>query len=143
MQAASGRTPHSGQKRLFFGSLVPQFAQLPMRMDTALGVRFRSRVERLQRVGGAASQRTDERAVVLVGHLARAVVELELLQRGERAVALLDELEPPSLQHVGLVDSIVLGRRARPPQERPRNEEHARDGEQGAEEERDAHRREC
>jgi hypothetical protein len=137
------RAPHSGQKRLLFGSLVPQFAQLAMRADTRLGVRLRPRVERPERLRGAPAQRTDERAVVLVRHLAGAVVELELLQRRQRAVPLLDELEPPALERVRLVEPVVLGRRARSSQERPRGEQHARDGEQGAEKERDAHRGEC
>ena len=44
-----------------------------------------------------APQRPDERAVVLVRDLAGAVVELELLQRRERAVALLGEREPAPL----------------------------------------------
>src|SRR5262245_41839629 len=50
-------------------------------------------VHRLQRVGRAQSQAPDEAAVVVVGDLARAVVEFELAQRAERTVALLERLE--------------------------------------------------
>ena len=49
------------------------------------------RVERPQRVRGRAAERPDHGAVVDVVDLAGAVVELELLQRGERVVALLDQ----------------------------------------------------
>ena len=59
-----------------------------------------------------AAQRPDEVAVVLVGDLARAVVELELLQRGERPVALLREREPRRRSGVELVE-LVRPARAR------------------------------
>ena len=75
-----------------FGRREPQFAQL------AVGTEFsRARLpwlERPEELGRAATQRPDERAVVVVGDLARAVVELELLQRRERPVALLLEGDP-------------------------------------------------
>ena len=51
-------------------------------------------VERLQRLGGRAAERPDERAVVDVVDLAGAVVELELLERRERAVARLHQRQP-------------------------------------------------
>ena len=49
-------------------------------------------VERLERLGRLPAERPDERAVVGVVDLADAVVELELLQRGERAVARLHQV---------------------------------------------------
>ena len=56
-----------------------------------------SRAKRLERRSDVAAKRADLRAVVLVGDRSRAMVELELPQRGERTVALLEQLEPPSL----------------------------------------------
>src|SRR5262249_14247032 len=50
-------------------------------------------VHRLQRFGGAEPQGPDEAAVVLVADLAGAVIELELAQRAQRSVALLERLE--------------------------------------------------
>ena len=70
------------------------------------------------------SQLADERPVVVVRDLARAVVELELFEGGERAVALLGEGEPLLLR---------LGRavfRRRVAQQRPRDERDGGDGEQ-------------
>ena len=52
-------------------------------------------------------ERPDERAVVLVGDLARAVVELELLERRERAVALLGEREPRARPRPGVVERVA------------------------------------
>ena len=78
--------------------------------------RHRSAVARRARAArgrGRAAQRADERAVVLVVDLAGAVVELELLQRGERAVALLDQREPPLLGGRRRVEAVVAPRRAR------------------------------
>src|SRR5205823_5489500 len=54
---------------------------------------LRMRVHRPQRRGGAHPQRADEAAVVVVGDLAGAVVELQLAQRAKRPVALLERLE--------------------------------------------------
>ena len=54
----------------------------------------RRRIERAHGLGRLPAQRPDELSVVLVGDLARAVVELELLQRRESPVALLEELQP-------------------------------------------------
>ena len=51
-------------------------------------------LQRLHRPGSLGPQRRDESAVVLVRDLAGAVVELELLQRIERTVSLLDERQP-------------------------------------------------
>src|SRR5204862_7934749 len=56
------------------------------------GVRFgRPRLEGLERRHCFAAERPDERAVVVVRDLPRPVVELELLERSERAVPLLQE----------------------------------------------------
>jgi hypothetical protein len=70
-----------------------------------------SEVERLQRLGGAASQRSDERAIVRVRHLAGTVVELELLQRPERTVSFLGEGEPLLFELVRRNEPIILRRR--------------------------------
>ena len=56
-----------------------------------------------------AAQRADERAVVVVVDLAGAVVELELLQRGERVVALLDQQQPLLLGLGRRVETVVVG----------------------------------
>ena len=47
-----------------------------------------AQVERAQRGRRTAPERPDERAIVVVGHLPGAVVELELLERRERSVPL-------------------------------------------------------
>ena len=84
-------------------------------------------LERAQRLRGADAQRAHEPAVVLVGDLAGPVVELQLLERGERAVPLLGKREPPLLELVWLQKTIVSGTRL--PQERQGNEQHARNRE--------------
>jgi len=61
-------------------------------------------------------QRPDERAVILVGDLPAAVVELELLERGQRPVSALQQLEPAPLLLRRLVELVVL--RLRVEQER-------------------------
>ena len=63
------------------------------------------------RSAAAACRRSapDEGAVVLLGHLAGAVIELELLQRRERAVTLLCELEPAAVALVRLIKHIPAG----------------------------------
>src|SRR5438034_7834267 len=78
-------------------------------------------VEGAQRLRGTTSQRADEPPVVVVGDLAGPVVELQLLERGERAVPLLGKREPPLLELVWLQKTIVSGTRL--PQERQRSEE--------------------
>src|SRR6058998_2847030 len=100
---ASG-LPHSGQKRLPPGTALPQLGQSgrgvhPLRRpcDERAG-----RLERLERLGGLAPERADELVVVRVCDLSSAVVELELLQRRERTVAPLEELQ-----------ALLLGGRAR------------------------------
>src|SRR5205823_11989435 len=70
----STRVPHSGQKRLRFGSRAPQFAHLAAPdMDPLLP--RAGGLEGTKQLGSAPAQGPDERAVVLVGDLARAVVE--------------------------------------------------------------------
>ena len=68
------------------------------------------------------------------------MVELELLQRRERPVALLGERQPPLFELVGLVEPVVR-RAAGLAQERQRDESHARDREHGADDERRGHAR--
>ena len=115
-------------------SFAPQLVQLATRADALVGRVLGSQVERLQRLGGAASQRPDECAVVRVRHLAGAMVELELLQRPERTVSLLGEREPPLFQLVGRDEPIVFRRRLA--HERQADEEDARDREKRADDER-------
>ena len=86
------RAPHCGQKRALGGSSAPQLGHSAFGTDSLL-LRSGTWLERPQRFGRLAPQRADELAVVLVRDLAGAVVELELLQRRERAVALLGQLE--------------------------------------------------
>ncbi len=79
-----------------------------------------------------APERPDERAVVDVVDLAGAVVELDLLQRRERAVASLEQRQ----QLLGLaarVDQLGLGRLA---QERQRDDHDRGDRDQRAEDQR-------
>ena len=70
-------------------------------------------VQRLQRLGGRLPERADERAVVVVADLARAVVELELLERRERAVALLDRARAAAPRPRSARRAVVVARPAR------------------------------
>src|SRR5439155_25486476 len=128
------RAPHSGQKRLFGGSLLPQFWQLARGTD-ALLARLGPHLERAQRLGNSLPQRPDELAVVLVRDLARAVVELELLQGRERPVALLGELELAALERPGHAETVLA--RSRLAQERQRDVDRTGGREYGAENERE------
>src|ERR1043165_6385759 len=58
------------------------------------------------------------------------MVELELLERDERPVALLDQLEPPCLELASLVERVA--RRRRVAQERPRDRDDGDEREQRA-----------
>src|SRR3954451_4944774 len=82
---------------------------------------LRMSVHRLQRVGRSQPQRPDEAAVVVLGDLARAVVELELAQRNERTVALLERLEELGVRR---------HRVGREPDQRPHDERRAREHQQ-------------
>ncbi len=57
-------------------------------------------IERAHRFCRLSSQRPDQPAVVVVGNLPGAVVELELLQCGKRAVPLLGEAQAALLELV-------------------------------------------
>src|SRR6476469_130426 len=81
------------------------------------------------------AQRADVAAVVLVGDLARAVVELQLLQRSERLVALFDERKLTLIGLAGCVEAIVDGRRVA--EERQRDEQYRAGCEHDAEDECD------
>jgi hypothetical protein len=107
-------------------SFVPQFAQLAMRR--------RAHLEGTKRFGGATPQRADELAVVLVRNLARAVVELELLERRKRAIALLGQRKPPLFELVGPGEHVVLGPGLT--QKGQGDQPDASDGEDGTDEER-------
>ena len=76
-------------------------------------MRSRADVEGTQRFGGTTPQRADELAIVVVRDLAGTVVELELLQRGERTIALLGERQPPLFRLVRPRKRVVLWLRAR------------------------------
>src|SRR5918995_6366513 len=89
--------------------------------------------ERLQRRGNVASQWADLRPVVLVGDRPGPVLELELLERRERAVARLEQVEPPALVLVELVEDVRL--RFGLPDERERDGDHTHDGERRSEHE--------
>ena len=115
-------------------SLAPQLVQLATRADGLLPRVLGSEVERLQGLGRAASQRPDERAVVRIRHLARAMVELELLQRPERTVPLLGESQSALFQLVGRNEAIVLRRGLA--HERQADEENAHDREERTDDER-------
>ena len=65
------------------------------------------------------------------------MVELELLQRRERAVSRLRELEPPPVELSGLVQSVIV--RLGLAEVRQRHEDDARNRQQSSEDEREAH----
>src|SRR5207248_9743344 len=78
-------------------------------------------------------------AVVLVRDLSGPVVDLELLERRERPVALLREREAAALELVLLVETVDGGRGVA--QERQRREHDRRDGEERRDDERRGHTR--
>src|SRR5205823_5855602 len=82
-------------------------------------------------------QRPHLEAVVLVRDLARAVVELELLQRCQRSVPLLREREPPALELARLVEGVA--RRRGLAQERPGDRDDDEHREHAAEHECERH----
>ncbi len=90
-------------------------------------------LELLKRRGDVASERADLRTVVLVGDRAGPVVELELLERSERAVAGLEQLEPTLLGVVEVVERVGLGLRLA--EERHRDRDDACDCERRSEHE--------
>ena len=98
----------------------------------------RSRLQAPERVGSLAAERPDEQPVVLVRDLAGAVVELELLEGAERAIAALEELQLIAPGSIGLVDD-VRGRLGLA-QERERHTDDTGDREQGGQNEGDRHR---
>src|SRR5438105_8212963 len=125
--SAVARAPHSGQNRAFLVRREPQLAHSRSRDGTDLLCLFRLWIERLERLGRAPPERPHELAIVVVGDLAGAVVELELLQRRERAVAFLGPRDPNLLLWLGRVKPVVLRRRIA--QEGPGDEKHACHGE--------------
>ena len=78
-------------------------------------------LELLQRARGLAAKWAHERSIVLVGDRPGSVVELELLEGGERPVARLDELEATPLRGVELVERIGYGLGLSQERERHRN----------------------
>src|SRR5688572_26678585 len=99
---------------------IPLFS--PMPGSTLPGIA----VECLQRRGHVAAQRADLRPVVHVRDRARPVLELELLERPQRPVSLLEELEPAPFVLIELVELIRLGLGLA--DERQRDRDHAYDG---------------
>src|SRR5438876_11347341 len=89
------------------------------------GFCFGSQFECAEGLSGAAAERTDEPAIVLVGDLAGAMVELELLQRCECAVAFLGECKAALLELVRSIESIVD--RGRVAQKRQRDDDRGED----------------
>lgn len=98
----------------------------------------RALLERQQSPRRLSPQWADEGAIVLVGHRPRAVVELELLQRRERTIPLLEELQPSTLRLVDLVQRVGVGLGL--PEERESDEEHTDDRERRGEDERQRQR---
>jgi len=90
-------------------------------------------LERLQSRRDVAPENADLRAVVLVRHGPGAMVELELLERRERAIALLEQLEMTELALAKVVERVGLGLGLA--QERERNHDDAGDGERRGEHE--------
>src|SRR5262249_3808523 len=88
--------------------------------------------EEPERLGGFAAKRAEQYAVVAVGDLAGAVVELELLERGERPVAPLEQGEPRRGLWLQLPLALL-----RPAQERLRDEDGGAEGDECGERERD------
>ena len=86
--------------------------------------------------GRLGPQRSDERTVVLVGDLARAMVELELLERVERTIALLHERQPLPPALVEPVEAVVRRSHGGLAEERPCHVDGAGGGEQPAQQER-------
>jgi hypothetical protein len=65
------------------------------------------------------------------------MVELELLQRSERSITLLDDREPLSRIGIELIEAIVVDGENRLPQERASDVDDARSGEHATEEQRE------
>src|SRR5690349_15399053 len=65
------------------------------------------------------------------------MVEFQLLQRDQRAIAFLDKFETPPVELARLVQSIAI--RCRLPQERPRDERDREQREHRAQHEREGH----
>ena len=123
----------------FLAASVPLVAYAAQLAASGMDVLLPSldRPERPQKLSRAAPQRADLRAVVLVGDLAGAVVELELLQRREGAIAFFLEHDSLLLPRPRLLEAVAVGSRLA--QKRPGHEQHAGDSEQGAQHEPDAH----
>src|SRR6185437_12765068 len=138
--ATEVRTPHSGQKRAPSGTRAPQLPQLAGGTDPLLGFRFaRTRLQGTESLCRAPAQGSHQNTVVLVGDFPGAMVELELLQGSEGAVALLGELEPAAFELVGLAETVFCRRQPRSPQEGQRHDEDGGDRKQNPQREPDAH----
>ena len=99
--------------------------------------RLGANLERAQCLGRTTPERSDLRAVVVVRDLARAMVELELLQRRECAIALLGDGEPPLLEIVRRLQPIVSYGRLT--EERQRDDDRTRDRKRRADEKGNRH----
>jgi hypothetical protein len=106
-----------------------------MSRNTLLGSVFGSEIERTERLCGPPPERPDELAVIGVGDLARAMVELELLQCRERAVTFLRQAQAAPFELVRRDEPVVGGRGLA--QKRQPDGDGARDREQRADDERE------
>jgi len=129
--------PQAGHAAADRGTGVSQLGQRFSCTCAALTFLVSPRFERTQRLCSAPPERANLRPVVVVGDLARPVVEFEFLQRRECPIALLGQLEPPPLVGAELVQPVA--RRRRIAQERSRDEDDRNDGEQRGEHERPDH----
>src|SRR5437667_1511160 len=126
--------PQAGQKTALSGRCSPQRGQLGTG-DAFMRGALCPQLQSPKRLRCTPAQRADELRVVLVGDLSGAVVELQLLQRGESAVAFLRELEPTPLELVRLDEPVTSSRRLA--EKRPRDEDDRGHRQHGAEDERE------
>jgi hypothetical protein len=101
-----------------------------MRRDSISGYVLYAEVECAQGLRRAPAQRSDEGAVVLVGDLPSAVIEFELLERGECTIAVLGQGKSAPLELVRPGEAVVAGLGLS--QEGQPDQEHAQNGERGA-----------
>jgi hypothetical protein len=97
-----------------------------MGRDSISAYVLNAEVEGAHGLRGAPAQWSDDGAVVLVGDLPRAVIEFELLERGECTIAVLGEGKAAPLELVRSREAVVAGLGLS--QEGQPDEQHAGDG---------------